>query len=256
MKRLLALIFGLTLLLLPISGVFAQGPDYSSDNLPEQAGVYNVAGRPDLKLRVFIHNPRPPASVSAPVCGLEDPDSAAVVTSAGWHLASGTWTYRLNPSSVPASVGGANLPTIATNAFAAWSGTAVGTKVSFVAGPATTVSRAQFDSQNIVTWGRAPGTALAVSYIWYNTTTHQAVEVDTVMNKKFPWSWSGSATCADPKSYDAQNILTHEFGHTVGLDDEYATDFVNNTMYGYGAKGEAKKNTLTSGDISGVAAIY
>jgi hypothetical protein len=30
----------------------------------------------------------------------------------------------------------------------------------------------------------------------------------------------------------------------------------NNTMYGYGARGETKKNTATTGDLLGLSAIY
>jgi len=42
----------------------------------------------------------------------------------------------------------------------------------------------------------------------------------------------------------------------MGLDDELSDSFVNNTMYGYGAKQEVKKNTLTTGDTTAVNSIY
>ena len=77
------------------------------------------------------------------------------------------------------------------------------------------------------------------------------------MNKAYVWTWSGGTTdCAYTESYDAQNILTHEIGHWFGLDDEYTDEYIENTMYGYGSKWEVKKNTLTTGDINGLQAIY
>ncbi len=79
------------------------------------------------------------------------------------------------------------------------------------------------------------------------------------MNQKFSWKWSDQSVhqdCAYSNSYDAQDILTHELGHWVGLDDEYTSDFANNTMYGYGSQQEVKKDTLTTGDITAATAIY
>ncbi|MDP3975222.1 MAG: hypothetical protein Q8P88_02985 [Candidatus Jorgensenbacteria bacterium] len=249
-------------------------------DLPEQAGNYSVPGNPHLKLRVFVYhgkpdnpgkpdgkgNPKPPPPPPSEVCEptvSADPDSNAVVNGAGWTLPS-AWTYHLNVGSVPGSVGSANLATIAGNSFAAWlsADPSVGQVVDVVRGSDTSMNRAQLDGENIVVWGRTSGSALAVSYVWYNTITHQAVEVDTIMNKKFSWEWSdpntwpAGQTCAYEGAYDAQNIMVHEFGHTFGLDDEYASAYTHNTMYGYGATSETKKDTLTSGDRVGVGVLY
>ena len=121
----------------------------------------------------------------------------------------------------------------------------------------TNVNRARYDGQNIIAWGRTNGSALAVTYTWFNQATGYVAEVDTIMNQKFSWFWNATNnTCTEQNSYDAQNILTHELGHWMGLDDTYDSTYVNNTMYGYGSKGETKKDTLTTGDVSGVNAIY
>jgi hypothetical protein len=174
-----------------------------------------------------------------------------------------TWTYRLNPSSVPSSVGSSYLPTIASNAYGVWL-KAISNKVTISRGSNTTVNKARFDGQNIIAWGRAPSSALAVSYIWYYPSTGLAAEVDTIMNQNFAWAWSNPSswqtnpgtTCAYQNVYDAQDILTHELGHTMGLDDVYTDSFANNTMYGYGSKTETKKDTLTTGDKAGVSVLY
>ncbi|MFH1866982.1 MAG: matrixin family metalloprotease [Patescibacteria group bacterium] len=277
------IILALFALMVPVSSqtTNAAGPKI---DLPEQAGVYDVPGNPHLKLRVFVHPaknqnhekqdnkakpagkgkpaPPPPTETCSPT-NTADPDSSAVVNGAGWSLPS-TWVYRLNLGSVPSSVGSGNLATITDSSYNAWLNAApnVSAAVSITRGSDTGTNRARLDGQNIITWGRTSGSALATSYVWYYTATGIAAEVDTIMNKKFSWKWSDPATwpsgqtCAYQGVYDAQDILTHELGHTMGLADEYESAYQHNTMYGYGSTGETKKNTLTTGDKVGVENLY
>lgn len=236
----------------------------SEYSIPEQAGTYNVPGKPDLKLRIYIHQDKsikpskPAPTTTEEACGLTDLDSSYVIPSAGWELPT-TWTYRLNLVSVPSTVGANNLSIIAQNAFEEWKN-AINNKVLITRGDNTIVNRATLDSQNIIAWGKAPSGALAISYIWYKNGV--ATEVDTIMNNKYVWYWSNPESwpvgdhCAYQGVYDAQNILTHELGHTIGLDDVYSEEYVNNTMYGYGSKWETKKDTLTTGDKNGAILIY
>ncbi len=165
-------------------------------------------------------------------------------------MPSGVWTYNLNLSNVPAGVGSSNLPAISANAFGVWQ--SAQNQVSFARGGDTTVTRNKLDYKNIVAWGRTSGTALAVTYTRYYTSTGLVADVDTIMNQKFAWTWNTCSTSA----YDAQDILTHELGHWMGLDDEYNSAYVYNTMYGYGSPAETLKDTLTSGDVSGLTSIY
>jgi hypothetical protein len=234
-----------------------------SIELPEQAGLYDVPGHPELKLRVFVYHEKPdkPGKPTPPspkeVCNLSDPESTLLVASADWTLPN-TWKYRLNTLSVPLTVGANNLPVIASNAYKQWTDAINNhnNQVTITKDSDTIVDRAVLDNQNIIAWGNAPGSALAVSYIWYNRITKVATEVDTIMNTKSTWYWSQKQNCAYQGVYDAQDILTHELGHTMGLDDMYTDKYANHTMYGYGSKGEVKKDTLTQGDISGVQQIY
>jgi hypothetical protein len=165
--------------------------------------------------------------------------------------------YWLNSSSVPSSVGGKNLSAIANNGFGVWQA-ALGTKARTLSlAGATLTDRARYDGKNIIAWGSASNSTLGVTYVWYYISTRQVAEVDTIMNKRFSWSWNGGGTnCANNNSYDAQNILTHELGHWYGLDDHYTSGYANNTMYGYGSKEEVKKDTLTEGDVIGINNIY
>jgi len=55
---------------------------------------------------------------------------------------------------------------------------------------------------------------IAVTYIWYSGS--QILETDTGLSTLFKWSLSGEA-----RKMDAQNIMTHKFGHWCGLDKLY-----------------------------------
>lgn len=252
-------LFSLLLLATPALAARPENGNASPDvDIPERNGTYDIPGRPDLKVRVFVHAPRPkPSTPPSLICGLQDPDSSTVDAVTPWHLPTGQWAYQLNTASVPSSIGASNFSALTGQSFNAWSATDVGQKVVFNRGQDTSIAKKALDGRNIIAWGRTSGTALAVTYTWYYPSTGLVAEVDTIFNKKFPWSWSPYSTgCADPNSYDAQDILTHELGHWMGIDDNSNTSFANNTMYAYGAKGEIKKDTLTTGDITAVNQLY
>lgn len=255
-KKFFAILTILVIVLGVSSSLVLAKNNKESRDIPEEDGTYDVPGHPELKVRVFVHKvkPAPQPPLSELKCNLDDPNSLAVVSSTPWKLPA-NFTYNLNPSSVPTSVGSANLPTIASNAFLPWTN-AISNKVTVGKGSDTTMTRKAPDGKNIITWGRISASALGVTYIWYYPSTGEAVDVDTILNQKYFWTWSGISTCAYTNSYDAQNILTHELGHWFGLDDEYTSKYVNNTMYGYGFQKDAKGDTLTNGDIDGIQAIY
>ena len=191
------------------------------------------------------------------VCNITDQESNNF-GQIGTRLSSNV-VYRLNQSSAPSTVR-SSLPTITANSFAAWDAATSG--VTFTRGSNTSVTRARNDGQNIIAWNRLSSSTLGVTYIWYNPDTSAIVNVDTIMNSRHPWTWSNPATtdpdqtCPSTNAYDAQDILVHEIGHWVGLDDLYDTADEDLTMYGYGSKQELKKDTLESGDISGAGTIY
>ena len=248
-------ILTILVLILGISSSLVLAKNDKAGDIPEVDGTYDVLGHPELKVRVFVHKAKPsPSPTLVRQCGLSDPDSDAVVSKEVWKLPA-TFTYNLNPANVPALVDSANWPIIAENSFNVWE-KAISNKVNVTRSTDTTIARKGLDGKNIIAWGTASGSALGVTYIWYYPSTGFVAELDTIMNKKFIWTWSGVSTCAYTNSYDAQSILTHEIGDWFGLDDEYDAGYINNTMYGYGFKGDAKGDTLTSGDIQGVQAIY
>lgn len=242
------------LLLLPLSVSAAKPEDWVP---PEKEGTYDVPGKPGLKVKVFVHRETNPAKGKPGnplTCNLGDPDMTLTIPRELWRLPS-TWTYRLNTSSVPTSVGGSNLDIFVRRGFDSWQA-ATGGRVVLTRGADTTVNSKGYDGQNIISWGTASSGSLAVSYLWYYSSTGLLVESDIIMNKIYSWTWSNSITCAYKNTYDAENIMTHEQGHWFGLDDVYDSAYRYGTMYGYGYKGEVSKNTLSTGDKAGVYAIY
>lgn len=78
------------------------------------------------------------------------------------------------------------------------------------------------------------------------------VEWDMVLDQvDFDWSDDGASNMMD-----YENIVTHELGHAVGLDDLYTGECAEQTMYGYASEGETKKRDLDVGDVTGISRLY
>lgn len=109
------------------------------------------------------------------------------------------------------------------------------------------------DGKNSIVFGRyiSPG-VIAVTGTWTNDATGEIVDSDILFNLNFKW---GDATIK-PQVMDLQNIATHELGHTIGLDDIYSSSCSDVTMYGYSSKGETKKRTLETPDITVLNLLY
>lgn len=231
LKKVLHLIFA-GLLVLAFSGVSAQGKD------------------DDIRLRVFVHHPGPHPQESSS-CTVTTNDQVNDYGLAGWQLTSSGYSYKINHSTIPSSVGSAADSAIA-NALATWN-TADPDK-TFIYTEDTNVKAAKLDGINAILWKGIRGGAIAITYAWYYRSTGNLAEADMVLNKNLPWAVNDSSLgdCGgDTSAYDLQNIVTHESGHIVGLDDLYDGADQDLTMFGYGTKGELKKDSLGLGDVTG-----
>ena len=163
LKNTFFFLVALVVFLVSSNQVAALHNPHSPHAIPEKSGVYNDPDHPGMKVRVFVHGERPTqTSSSILACNLADPDSTTSVAAAGWRLPS-NWTYNLNSSSVPSSVGSQNLGTIVSQSLSRWR-SASGDKVTFSEGPQTIVARQSYDGKNIVAWGRINGSALGITY--------------------------------------------------------------------------------------------
>lgn len=112
----------------------------------------------------------------------------------------------------------------------------------------------KFDGKNSIVFGRtSPGT-IAVTSIWYYTSTGQIIEFDMKFNTYYRWGDVDTNTY--PYLMDLQDIATHELGHSVGMGDIYTNSCSDVTMYGYGSYRETYKRDLAPSDIEGLQSLY
>ncbi len=217
--------------------------DIDGSNLPSK-----------IKYKVFVHYPNPGKTRVTPACVPTVNDQMADYGQTSWHFGSAK-VYQLNESTVPRNVSVADVYTAVNNSWLAWNSASANINVS--AGSAVLLSQAKYDGVNLISWGRVPNNAIAVTYTWYNTLTGEQVESDTIFNTRLKWSYTPySSDCGGVAgTYDVGDIAIHEFGHWAGLNDLYAASDSDLTMYGYGITAELKKDTLGLGDMLGAAAI-
>lgn len=105
------------------------------------------------------------------------------------------------------------------------------------------------DAKNTITFGEYPNDyVIAITAVWYYRAENRIVEFDQMYNTRMYW---GNAT-ANPGVMDLQNIVTHELGHGIGLNDLYTPDCSDATMYGYASYGETSKLTIEKSDKNGL----
>jgi len=144
----------------------------------------------------------------------------------------------------------------------------------------TALTGGRLDGKNVISWKPLRTGYIAVTYVWYYTATGYIAEFDILLNNSYAWSYSepnmtgvaydpnGPAndgiggTYGDPvntgvtNTFDVRDIMTHEAGHTLMLNDLYDSTDADLTMYGYASYAELKKDTLGYGDFLGLNAIY
>lgn len=138
----------------------------------------------------------------------------------------------------------------------------------FVDGGTTSAAPGQQDGRNVIGWGWLPLGAIAQTTVYYYPTSGRIVEADMTLNSRYSWAYTPPTTCAVSSiycnpgpagpagAYDLRNIVTHEAGHMMMLDDLYGWTNRGLTMYGYGRPNQRSKDSLGTGDKLGVRAIY
>jgi hypothetical protein len=108
--------------------------------------------------------------------------------------------------------------------------------------------------KNAIVFGDYPEpNVIGVTSVWYTRRGRQIVEFDMELDTDYTW---GDATTSNATVMDLQNIVTHELGHGVGMNDIYSGACSEVTMYGYSGYNDIKKRTLESADIVGLQKMY
>ncbi|MBI3986276.1 MAG: matrixin family metalloprotease [Lentisphaerae bacterium] len=155
-------------------------------------------------------------------------------------------TYRINDEAAPAGFIAAVLA-----AMQAWTDVPGADFVFNYDGTTTSHNYGVNDGVNIVDIGNlGSSSVLAQNHFWYNYSGN-VLDSDVRFNSTKAWETTGA-----PGYYDVQNIGTHELGHTLPLADLYSGADTEKTMYGYGATGETKKQTLDPDDVNGICYLY
>ena len=114
-----------------------------------------------------------------------------------------------------------------------------------------------FDRKNNILWIQDEWpysqTMMAITLIEYNNFTGELRDAEILINNDQK-SFDRAGAC-DPQSlnYDLVNILTHEFGHVVGLDHSAE---LQATMHLETFEGDCLKRSLHQDDIDGFCASY
>lgn len=153
-----------------------------------------------------------------------------------------TASYRINENSPDLIGEGAAIQ----RAFGVWNGAGANLVISYGGSCDTTTNSYDIsvdaDGYNDIFFassGFYPG-VLAWNVQW--SQSGKSVESDIVINDAFSW-----ADGAVSGRYDVQSVVTHELGHTYGLDDQYAeTDEVMGA-----ASQNATRRQLTTAELEG-----
>jgi hypothetical protein len=180
----------------------------------------------------------------------EGATSSSAYLHTGWRITT-VLPVRLNPATVPSDLS-AGIMKALEDSWDAWSAAEPAAPQMNVA-TGSAVTKYTANRVDDLLFGRTGG-SLATTYTWqWNDGT---VESDTVFDKGVTWTnfdGIGDGCYEGAALYDVQNIATHEFGHSYGLDHPNGRF---ETMYAYGFSGETLKRTLGAGDIAGIRARY
>lgn len=115
----------------------------------------------------------------------------------------------------------------------------------------TNITYSAKDGINAVTKGVTEKEEWIMSTTAWFSSDYRTQEVDIIVSKNHPWANSNGAN-----TYNFYNVMMHEMGHAVGLNDKYDSWATEWTMYGYSDYNEDKKITLTLRDIVNGISLY
>jgi len=112
------------------------------------------------------------------------------------------------------------------------------------------------NNTSVVAFGQIDGTPLAVECSFVSN--GEVLTSDIKLNKsRYTWTNTPGTNCSDTnKKWDVETVMTHERGHTFGLDDLNEDLHGNLTMGGKIRHCGTKERTLGQGDVLGLEQKY
>lgn len=112
------------------------------------------------------------------------------------------------------------------------------------------------DGVSLITFADTARNRAAVGNFWASTifwTARQGrqlciTEADVVLNSQSPFATGGA-----PNARDVQDLLTHELGHSLGLEH---SPIATATMFPFGVVGQTSARSLETDDLAGLRALY
>jgi hypothetical protein len=153
--------------------------------------------------------------------------------------------------------------------FASWENVSC-SSFSFEETAPATVDRAEFNvdkgNVNLLVWRestwdevvdgklvRRDPAIIALTSVMYDKNTDQILDVDIEFNGVYHSFGVLDGAIGDGNKMDLQSVLTHELGHTLGIDHSSVPGAV---MEPYGGPGETHMRTLSQDDMDAICAIY
>jgi len=205
---------------------------------------------------------------SAPAAAAVDPACADFAYALKpWHLGTNfLWYY--NPANAPASVASTALTTITASSQVVAAGQNrcasapnLPTKQQYggTTGRVAQVSPYTVcngnDGRSVVSWGTLPSSYLAYTCVYYKVSTGVVLSADVLIdNKAHQWFTTKQASCAG--AYDLGSVMTHERGHTAGLEHVAQSGHAAQTMSPTTMPCDISKRFLAAGDLAGLRKIY
>lgn len=162
------------------------------------------------------------------------------------HWLAGGEIYFINANGGP--VGSLNAIQAAAQT---WSDVSTSFFIFVYGGTTSSSSYGINDGINIVSFGPLAAGTLGLNNVWYNPNSGAIYDSDIRFNTIYLWGVDGTSGVLD-----VQNVATHEFGHSLYLNDLYDITDTEKTMYGYSSYGQTIKRTLHQDDIDGISYIY
>lgn len=174
--------------------------------------------------------------------------SGYVLTGYWWQAKTTGWSY--NAGDKPNALTG----DMAAITAAAHTWGTVGANFAFTGGGTSTAntgacggSSTGLDGANTIGWATQSGSVLAVTCTWSNSSTHYAIEFDMQIDPDWNWTTGNSGIVID-----LQSVVTHEFGHALGLGHSADPTAIMYASYGTGQN----KRDPRADDIAAITAIY